>query len=189
MDEIKKYLVYSQVSLLFLLGVCTVIIPSVAKKEGGVSNFGNHISTVVIYIMAFLLDATFLYLAASKIQKYNKKLIYISRGIMVLCGLLIAVLVSTFPRHFNYTFSAIHDYIAIILYSYQLLITLWIIKKKFSSLVFTFLIIQFVGSAISLLSILKVVDLLYVGQIVGSLGFALVLIYGLPDVITKEAHT
>ncbi len=189
MKDVKKYLIFSQASLLILLGVCTLIIPSVAEKEGGVSNFGNHISTVLLYSLSFVLEASLIYLAAIKIQKIDKKLAYIAKGLIVLSVLLLVLLISTFPRHISYTFSAIHDYIAIVLYSYQFLIGLWIITKKYNSKLLVFIIIQMIGSAISLLSILKYIDFLYVGQIVGSVGFSLVLIYGLPDVISKEAKS
>lgn len=184
MKELKKYLLYSQISLFLFLAICTLIIPRVAIKEGGVSNFGNHLSTFVLYIFGFLAEAFFIYLAGLKINKMNKNLKYIAHGLMALSYLIIIVLISTFPRHFSFTFSELHDYLGVILFFYQFLIALWILKNQFTFENTVFILVQSIGSIIGLLSILKYIDLLYVGQIIGAIGFGLILVLGLPDVIS-----
>jgi hypothetical protein len=186
MAQFKNYLLFSQVSLFVCLLVCSIILPSVVVHEGGVSNFGNHISTVGLYTLGFMLNIVFIYLAAGLILKQSNKLRYTARGLQFLCFLTFLVFLSTFPRHYSFTFSYIHDYIGIALFVYELFISIYLVKMQRTYQAFSWIALEAVGSMIGLLSILKVIHWLYVGQVVGSLGFGLLVVLVLPEVIEKK---
>jgi hypothetical protein len=187
MTRLKKYLFFSQASLLVCLLICSAIVPSVVVSEGGVSNFGDHISTVGIYTLGFILNITFIYLAAELLIKQSHKLLRIARALMLLCCLTFLVFLSTFPRHYSFTFSYIHDYLGIVLFAYEFLISIYLVKKQRTYRAFSWITIQAVGSIVGLLSIIKVIHWLYVGQSIGCLGFGLVLVLLLPEVIKKQS--
>jgi succinate-acetate transporter protein len=185
MEKIKKYLWYSQASLFILLIICCLIKPSVVVKNGGVSNFGNYKSTLILYVLSFSLSIIFLLLASRQITK-NRSLIYIARLLQVMAGLEFLVLVSTFPRHISFTYSDIHDYIGIALFAYEFFLAIWFIvslKKLSLNIIFAF---QVLGSIIGLLSILKIIHFLFFGQLVGAMSFGLLLILSLPVIIARD---
>lgn len=163
-----------------------MITPSVAIKNGGVSNFGNHIITVVPYTLSFLLEAMFIYLAAEKITKMNEAAINLVRVLRGLSILILIVLISTFPRHFSFTFSDIHDYLGIALFSYQLIFSIWMVANNANLRSWAFLLTQISGSVVGLLSITKVIHFLFIGQFVGSLGFALSLCLIFPVILQSK---
>jgi hypothetical protein len=185
-SNLKKYLYLSQATLFVCLLICSLIIPSVLIKNGGVSNFGNHLNTVVFYVLGFLSNIVFIYLVAEVILKFEENLVYIARGFMLLSFLTFVVLISTFPRHFSFTFSVIHDYLGIALFSYYIIISIWIVLKQYSPLALALLSIEAIGSTIGLLSTLKITHLLFVGQIIGALGFGLLLCIVFPKIINNQ---
>ena len=166
--------------------ICSLIIPGVLAKEGGVSNFGNHWSTVAIYTLGFALNIGFIYMAGNAVLRINPKLIYIGRVLKLLSLLTFIVFLSTFPRHFSFTYSNIHDYLGIALYSYEFLISVWLVIKMPTAAAFSFLLIEATGSIIGLLSVIKVIHWLFVGQVIGAAGFGLLLVLVLPKVVEQE---
>jgi hypothetical protein len=185
MNNLKRYLWLSQLSLFSLLIVCTLIIPSVASSNGGVSNFGNHSSTIVLYILAFALCSGFLLMSARILtkDKVNKVIGYI---LIVLALLELLVLVSTFPRHLSWTYSVIHDDIGIALFGYQFLISIWLVLKLKKIKNILLFLVEFIGSLIALLTILKLFHLLFIGQMIGSVGFGILLAMSLPAIIESK---
>ena len=183
MTEIKHYLWLSQILLFSLLIVCCLIIPSVVIRNGGVSNFGNHLSTIVPYILGFSLSIIFLCIAAYTLLKLNNNLWRMACLLLILGLLNLLVLLSTFPRHSSWTYSDIHDDIGIVLYAYEFLVSVWIVLKIKTSKSLLFILIEAIGSIIGLLSILKIVHFLFIGQFVGALGFGLLLVTIFPVII------
>ena len=64
MHKLKRYLWLSQASLFGWLILASIVASSVVLTNGGVSNYGNHYSTVVFFTLAFIAEAIYLYLAA-----------------------------------------------------------------------------------------------------------------------------
>jgi hypothetical protein len=179
--DLKRYLLLSQITLIGLLLVCSLIMPSVAIKNGGVSNFGNHRSTVVLYVLAFLLSALFLSLAAKAVGQRR------AAGLLLLLVVLdILVLVSTFPRQLNQTFSDIHDDLGIVLFAYQFVLSVVLVIKRYSLRGLLLLVLEVTGSIIGLLSIIKVIHFLFIGQMLGALGFGLLLVTTFPLLVAAS---
>lgn len=183
MKDIKKYLWLSQISLLGFLLLCCLIRPSVVLTNGGVSNFGNHKSTIVFYVLAFSLSALALCVTATILLKKSYELRHMAYSLYVLALLEMLVLLTTFPRSISWTYSEIHDYLGIALFAYEFILAIWfVIKQPRYSTVIIFLI-EFIGAMIGLLTVLKFFHLLFVGQAIGSLGFGLLLVTCFPNMI------
>lgn len=188
MHKFKRYLFLSQINLFGWLLVSSILASSVVFKNGGVSNYGNHYSTVIFYSIAFLAGAIYLYLAAESLVLLNRKFKNLARYLHVLCALMLLVFVTTFPRRFGLIFSDIHDNISIFLFAYELLLAVWLAFKRPALDTFAYILIMAAGSLVALLSSLHTIHLMFVGQMVGALGFALLLVLVLPKVISAELN-
>lgn len=182
----RKCLFLSQVSLFSLLLICTLIIPSVTERNGGASNFGDHLSTIVFYVLGFTLCILFLGMAAIKLLAMDHSL-RVKAGLLLLIALLdFLVLVSTFPRHLGTAYYEVHDYLGVALYAYEFVLSVWFILRQPYLRRITIFAVQSGGSLIGLLSSLKVIQLLYLGQIIGAIGFGLLLMTAFPAIIKAE---
>lgn len=186
---IKKILFLSQAFFFIFLVICCFIKPSVVVSNGGISNFGNYHSTIFLYILAFSLNIIFTVLAASELLMSKYRLYLMSALLFILSLLVLLVLISTFPRHISWTYSDIHDYLGIALFSYQNILSIWLILKYRSKVLLSALVIQAIGSLIGLLSILKVIHFLFIGQSLGASGFAVLFITCFPLVIENKSSS
>jgi hypothetical protein len=189
MHKFKRYLWLSQINLFGWLLFSSVLASSVVFKNGGVSNYGNHYNTVIFYSIAFLASAIYIYLASESLILLNRRFKYLARYLNILCILLLLVFVSTFPRRFGATFSDIHDNVSKILFGYESLLAFWLVFKRPTIDTISYMLIMTVGSLVGLLSSMHIINLMFVGQMVGALGFALLLVFILPKVVAKELKT
>lgn len=186
MHKFKRYLRLSQINLFGWLLLSSVLASSVVFKNGGVSNYGNHYSTVIFFSIAFLAGAIYIYLAAESLILLNRRFKHLARYLNILSALMLLVFVTTFPRRFGVIFSDIHDNISIFLFGYEFLLALWLVLKRPKLDTITFMLIMATGSLVGLFSSLHIIHLMFVGQMVGALGFALLLVLILPKVISTE---
>jgi hypothetical protein len=178
--------VLSQLNLVGWLLLSSVFASSVVFTNGGVSNYGNHYTTAPFYSLAFLAGAIYVYLAAESLMLLDRKFKSLARYLNVLGVLLLLVFVSTFPRRFGVIFSDIHDNVSKILFGYEFLLVLWLLFKRPVRETIGYAFIMAVGSLIGFLSSIHVLNLMFVGQMVGGIGFALLLVFVLPKVIAAE---
>jgi len=185
-QRLKRNLWLSQINLFGWLIICSFLASSVVTKNGGVSNYGNHYSTVVFYSIAFIADIVYLDLAAESLMMLGKQFKYLSRYFSLLCAITLVVFISTFPRRFGVIFTDIHDNISIALFDYELLLAIWLAFKRPKLDTFGYLLVMVSGSLVALLSAIHKIHLMFVGQMLGALGFALLLVLILPKVIETE---
>ncbi len=186
MYRFKRYLWLSQINLFVWLIVASFLASSVVFKNGGVSNYGNHYSTVVFYSIAFLAEIVYLYMAAESLMVLSWRFKNLARYLNILCALTLLVYVSTFPRRFGVVFTDIHDNISIALFDYEYLLALWLVYKRPRLDTIVYMLIMTAGSVTALLSALHKIHLMFVGQMVGAFGFALLLVLILPKVVAAE---
>ena len=186
MENFKRYLVLSQIHLFAWLLLSSALVSSVVFDNGGVSNYGNHYSSVIFYSLAFLVSFIYLYLAANSLLKMNGKFLYLARCIKFLCVLLFLVFITTFPRRFGDIFSDIHDNVSKFLFFYEFLFAMWMLYKHTKLDAIFYLLIMTTGSLIGLLSSMHLLNLMFIGQMVGALGFALLLVLVLPKIVDAD---
>lgn len=186
MYKFKRYLLLSQINLFAWLLLSSALASSVVIKNGGVSNYGNHYSTVPFYSIAFLADAIYLYLAAESLMLLNRRFKNLARYLNILCVLLLLVFVSTFPRRFGVFFSDVHDNISKVLFGYEFLLAFWLLFNRPVRDTIAYVLIMTVGSLIALLSSMHIINFMFVGQMLGALGFSLLLVFVLPKVIATK---
>lgn len=185
-QKFKRYLWLSQINLIAWLLVASVLASSVVFTNGGVSNYGNHYNTVLFYSFAFLGGAIYIYLAAESLLLLNRRFKLLARYLSVLSALLLLVFVTTFPRRFGVIFSDIHDNVSKLLFGYEFLLAIWLTVKRLRPDTLAYLSVMVAGSLIGLLSSMHKLNLMFVGQVVGELGFSLLLVFVLPKVVAAE---
>jgi len=156
--------------------------PKVLTSGGGASDFGDHMATIVPFILGFTLCAIFLWLAAAKLLSINSDFQVKAILLLVLAALEVLVLLSTFPRRLNSTYSGIHNYLGISLFAYEFAVSVWLLKIRRRYPTVSFLLVQAAGSIIGLLSLLNVIHFLFIGQAIGAIGFGLLFVTVMPDV-------
>ncbi|MGC8509481.1 MAG: hypothetical protein ACP5PB_01250 [Acidimicrobiales bacterium] len=186
-SRLRRDLAASQILLYGPLLVCALLKPGVTFHEGGISNYGNYLETAPLYIVAFVANAGFLWAVARLIAATT--LHRFARPLIAVCVVELLVLVSTFPRHFSFTFSYIHDYLGVVQFAVEFLLAGALVLRRRRVMAGAGLAVEFAGSLIGLLSALKVDHLLFWGQVVGSLGFSVVLWYTLNDLATGDEGT
>lgn len=186
MKTVTRYLWLSQISLVSLLVLCCLILPSVVIRNGGVSNFGNAVATVVPYTLSFVLSSVFLCLAAYELVHLSSGSRRIAALLVVMALLNILVLLSTFPRHRSLAYSELHDDLGIVLFAYQFVLSIWFVAKRHNLQSSLMLLTQAIGSLIGLLSIIKIIHFLFIGQLVGAAAFGLLLVIVFPAVLADR---
>jgi len=182
-SQIRQSLFLSQLSLFGFLIICSFLKPHVIAINGGVSNFGKYKVTVVLYVLGFLLDIIFLWKASSQIASLKNSHYQLSWLLQILAGLIFLVLVSTFPRYLKTIYSTMHDDLGIALYGYEFLLSIWFISKIRTHLSISLFMAELLGSIIGLLSILKVIHFLYIGQFIGAAGFGALMVVVIPAIL------
>ena len=185
---IKHYLLYGFVISMTCLIICSVLSPQylLAKDEGGISNFGNHVITVIPYVIFFLSSIVSIAVAALEIKKQYIRPNKLVNTLLLICLLELFVLVSTFLRRYGWTYSLIHDYLGVALFAAEFLCSLWIIAEQRRLVAYSIFILQGIGLVIALLSVSGFLTKLFIGQVMASVGFGLLLVVVLPDFIDQE---
>jgi hypothetical protein len=187
MATVTRCLWISQIALTSLLALCSCIAPSVVSSDGGVSNFGNQLTTVVPYTLSFSLSVLFLSFAAAALARVRPDRKWYGLSLVGVALLDLLVLVSTYPRHINLSYSELHDDLGIALFAYEFVWSIWLLIRGWGRDAAGLFLIEVGGSLVGLLSILKIVHLLYYGQIIGAIGFGLLLVRVFPRVVGADS--
>jgi len=127
MEKVTKLVQLSQVSFLVLIGVCVAIMPHFLfeRNEGGMSNYGVYVSTVVFYTLAFLLSAGLL-LRAAKLLPKERNYRRLKVVFEVTAYTLLLVLITTYPYQRSNTYANIHTATNIWTTIFEMSAGLWI---------------------------------------------------------------
>lgn len=164
-----KLLWVSQSWLYFCVGVCTLVRPGVVASGGGVTNFGNAWSTAMIYSAGFLVAAAGLGLAGSELSAPDRPIL------LLITSLVVLVWASTFLRHTVEVAEQVHVGLAVALFGVEFAYSLVLVSRWRGVVDWALLGCEVGGLVVCLASLLNVLKVLYVGQVVASLGFGLLL--------------
>lgn len=73
-NKTVKYLKYSQYSFFGSLTICFLLVPKVATGNLGISYFGNHLRTILPYLIGLLMTSYFIIKAANTLERPNHTL-------------------------------------------------------------------------------------------------------------------
>lgn len=176
--QVRSYIVWSQIILYVGLAVCLALMPHylLERDEGGVSNYGTYLRTVVPYTVAFggsgccLLLATRSIRAGGNIRQYRKII-----GVIGVLQLL--VLVTTYIYKVDVVLADLHIVVAVILLCAQVVGGWWFVRRVGTRVIDRSLFVVLLVTAVLVLdSAVGPFRLLLVAQLMSGLVFGVLLV-------------
>lgn len=175
-SKAARYLLAGQLSLFAGLIASYALAPSLIGTDGGFSNYGAHSSTIMTFSLAFFWCAAFTALAASQMGGTGEKHRFLVPLLYMLAVLLLLVLASTYPYKLNPALDWLHKAAAVCLFVFEIFLSgylsLGVARSRVNILLFTLFL---AASAVSLLSLMGVVQILLIGQASAGLAFSALL--------------
>lgn len=171
----------SQVALFSLLLACIALQPTylLRRDEGGLSNFGVHVTTVAPYSLAFLLCALLLARAASLVEVVDPTTHRYRSLLVVLSCLVLLVLLSTYPYRLDLALRDVHIGVGAVLICVESAASIWIVRSivrdRWSVVT---LGVQLAGFVVATATFLGLLQVLFTAQLVTSLAFGVLLVRG-----------
>ncbi len=176
-----------QVSFVFLLLLCVLILPDVHRGPGGFSNYGVYSETTLLYTLGFTAAAATTWNVGRHIKQTD---IYASVLKFLFYGLsagYIIVLLSTYPYQLNDFLNTLHRQIGMAFFVYLNVMTAWLVNDLVRSLIgVVLLFVVVLGSLFAMLSIHEYASLLSHSQAVTGIAFGILITLGTKNYIDRH---
>ena len=173
-----RWVVFGEVAFLFFMGVSVALHPGfvLARREGGISQYGVHAKTAVLYTLAWTALAGSNMRAARVCggrgacsQKMRKLLVFYSVAIFF-------VLISTYFYSLDAVLKYIHYGFGAILVTFMSVAAYWLCRQLVGvSWARAALWVQVLGSLAALLSIVGALHVLFCAETISNVGCAVLL--------------
>jgi hypothetical protein len=174
-----KHIIFGEAAFLFFMGISVTLHPGyvLAKQEGGISEYGLHVKTAVLYTLAWVILAYCNTRAARHYADGDTRSKGVRKLLLAYSVASLFVLVSTYFYSLNAVLKYIHYGFGAILIVFMSAASLWLFRQlPATSWTRTFLYVQVLGSFAALLSIAGVVHVLFFAESLSNIGCALLLI-------------
>lgn len=185
------YVVAGEIAFLVFTAVSIALHPGFVFKgdEGGLSDYGVHITTVVPYTLALALLAYFSRRAALLCTDDDRR----SRRLRLLltsyCGVVLLVLLSTYVYTLNGVLTNLHFGLGSLLIIVVFVGSLWMYRLWPPTIpVRLFLLAQFVGDALTLATVVGALHVLFLAEMVSNIAFASLLILTCRRIAAEDQH-
>jgi hypothetical protein len=175
-QAIKKYLLLSQLCLGLSVIICLILIPHFlfSTNEGGMSNYGVHLKTVIPYSLGLVLTSFYSVLAALSIKDKTSILRRLLFGYALA---LLLVLITTYGYKTNVILKNTHIAVTIVFFWFELGSSAWMVRRFLSDKInIGLVILQVVGLILGSLTFFGSLHLLFVAQLLTIVPFGLVLV-------------
>jgi hypothetical protein len=156
------------------LAVCVAVLPGlvIKRNEAGLSNYGIHAPTVVPYTIAFLATITGA-VFARRVLPHTSGTRSLRRILAAYAVAMAAVLLSTYPYSQNHLLRDIHIGCGSIAYAVMIIASAYFLRfERPSGFFLASAVIVLLGATVSLVTLVGIWHLLFLGQIVTFLGFS-----------------
>src|SRR5580658_2305846 len=179
---------FGQLGFALFVALCVALSPHyvLGSNEGGISNFGVHLKTVVPYSVALLLPAVLTFRASRLVTPSNTRLHHLRVILIGYSVLVLLVLLSTFTYKIDTALRDVHVGVGVILTVFEMATSLWV-YREFRALL-AVLVVEFVGFVLASLTIFGVLHLLFVTQVLVGVAFAIFLVQAC-RVLTSPSQT
>ncbi len=173
---VSYVLLLSQICLGVPLLLCYILLPSVARQQAGVSNFGVHWPTSVLYTFAIATSALLLWAASLAVKLTPGRDRLLQFGLAALSVMLLTVLLSTYPYKLSPSLNYLHRLADFMLITTQLLLGIylvaWVHPARSSVLL---LFVQVIGTGLMYLTTQGLHDL-FISQQITEVSFGTLLV-------------
>lgn len=173
--SIKKYLFSSQLCLWLSVIVCLALIPHFlfSKDEGGMSNYGVHLKTVIPYSIGLLLAALFVVKAALRLKRSS----HLRAVLLGYAAALSLILITTYGYKRNIYLKDTHIAVTIVFFWFELLTAVWLCKRFLADQInISLIVLQLIGFIIGAVTLFGPLHLLFVAQLLTIIPFGMILI-------------
>jgi hypothetical protein len=177
---VVRFVAAGQIGFALFIALCVALSPHYVLKanEGGISNFGVHLRTIVPYSIALLLPAAFTYAASRLVAPANSRLRHIQIILGAYSALILLTLLTTYTYKIDEPFKVVHIGVGAIITIFEMGATLWMYRQLHALL--AALVVQVIGFVLATLTIFGALHLLFVTQILVGVPFAWFLVRTCP---------
>jgi hypothetical protein len=172
LSKVSRNLLLGQAVLFGFMSACYLMLPNLLVGGAGASNFGDSWPTIIPYSLGLVGCALFVFLAAELLGASS----WLKLPLYVLAAGYAAELLSTYPYKLNPTFNQLHKATDVAFVLYQLLLGLlciwYLYRKHLAVVIFAG---QLAGALLMFLSLFSY-HVLFAGQVLESLAFAIMLV-------------
>jgi hypothetical protein len=170
--------VFGEVAFLFFMGVSVALHPGyvLARYEGGISEYGVHVKTAVLYTLAWAVLASSNLRAARVCGDRGACSEKVRKLLLVYSAVIFLVLISTYFYSLDAVLKYIHFGFGAVLVTFMSAASYWL-SRQLTAVPWarTTLWLQLLGSAAALLSIVGVLHVLFCGETISNVGCAILL--------------
>ena len=175
----SSYVVRGEITFLFFTAVSVALHPGFVLKrnEGGMSDYGSHIKTVVPYTLALLCLALYSHRAALLYRGGDERAKGLRTLLRAYSAVVFFVLLSTYVYTLNSVLKDLHFAVGTALIVVVGVGSLWMYRQwPASKGVGLLLSIQLVADVLSLLTVVGMLHVLFLSEILANVAFAAILI-------------
>lgn len=174
-----QWVVFGEVAFLFFMGVSVALHPGyvLARHEGGISEYGVHVKTAVLYTLAWTVLASGNMRAARACAGRGIRSEKVRTLLLTYSAVSLFVLVSTYFYSLDAVLKYIHYGLGAVLVVFMSVSTYWLYRQLTTvSWARAVLWVQVLGSLAALLSIVGVLHELFSAETISNVGCAVLLV-------------
>lgn len=174
-----NYVVRGELGFLFFTAVSVALHPGFVLKrnEGGMSNYGLHLKTALFYTLALGLLSLYSHRAALLYGKDTRRTKWLRSLLLTYSTVVLCVMVSTYFYTLSVPLKDLHFIFGTALIVVVGFGSLWMYRQWPPSVGVTALfLVQLAGDALSLLTVVGALHVLFVAEMLSNIGFACLLI-------------
>jgi hypothetical protein len=169
---IVRFVAAGQIGFALFIALCVALSPHYVLKanEGGISNFGVHLRTIVPYSIALLVPAAFTYAASRLVVPVDARPRYLQIILVAYSALILLTLLTTYTYKIDEPLKVVHVGVGAIITIFEMGATLWMYRELHALL--AVLVVQVIGFVLATLTIFGALHVLFVTQILVGVPFA-----------------
>lgn len=175
-DRVTRDVFWSQVAFAFFIAVCVALHPGLVlkKDEGGMSNFGVHLKTVLPYTLALGLASALSFRAGQFVVASSPQRQQLKRVLRCYSALILLTLLTTYGYTLDAPLKYLHITVGVVITVFEFAASWWLYRRlrSLQLVVAT----SAVGFVLAVLTFFGVVHLLFVTQLLVGVSFALLLV-------------
>jgi hypothetical protein len=174
-----QWVVFGEVAFLFFMGVSVALHPGyvLARHEGGISEYGVHVKTAVLYTIAWVVLACANMRAARACGGGGVRSEKVRKLLLTYSAVTFFVLVSTYFYSLDAVLKYIHYGFGAVLVVFMSVAAYWLFRQLADvSWARAVLWVQVLGSLAALLSIVGVLHVLFSAETISNVGCAVLLV-------------
>lgn len=182
----------AQVNLVSWLLVCILLSSQylLQSDEGGISNYGAHVRTVLPYSLAFLVSAWCVYRAGRSLPVETRQRSQLVRLLSVVAGLYVVVLGSTYLYQRDSLFRDAHAMSSALLAVFELATGLWLVRTLLGDwLQYAAFGLLFTGFMLGVLTAQGWLHLLFVAEFTIGSAYGVLLVRAVRQAVAVGART